>query len=418
MRKGGLLLAAAFFSLLVPSLLPAASIPCQWTGVEKIIAVGDIHGDYENFVKILKGTGVVDEALHWQAGKAHFVQVGDILDRGPDARKIFDLLKELEKEAERVGGKVHVLLGNHEEMNITGVAFRYPDYVTVDQFISFLPPTYRERKEKELRKIIMAAQSRANNDQPERLISQFWDELRRDSSAQRQYLSNFRRTYGSWLLQKNAVIKINGIVFVHGGISEKFSKWKIDDINQQLRLELSDLARADEMRQLPNISRPQVVYREDGPLWYRELASVPEEDMAEEVDRILANLGAEHMVIAHTPRIAATLESMRRFGGKVWVIDTGISRAYGGPLRALIIEGGEFFIWGEDHETPEKTFENAHASHLNCRCFLLGKWAGFEIGRWTIEGAGRAGDFSSSGAGCRSRQESGRRPNSTLDHYP
>lgn len=376
-----LLLAAAFFSLVFSYLLPAAPIPCQWTGVEKIIAVGDLHGDYENFVKILKDTGVVDEALHWKAGKTHLVQIGDVLDRGSDARKIFDLIRQLEKEAEQAGGRVHLLLGNHEEMNITGVAFRYPDYVTVDQFISFLPASYRERKEKELRKIIIAAQAKGNNDQTERLISQFWDELRQDPSGQRQYLSSFRRTYGSWLLQKNAVIKINKIIFVHGGISEKFSKWTIEDINQQLRFELSDLARADEMRQLPNISRLQVVYREDGPLWYRELASVPEEDMREEVDRILTNLGAERMVIAHTPQIAATRESMRRFGGKVWIIDTGISRAYGGPLSALIIEGDEFFVWGEDHEIKEETLENALAHHIFCSGFLLGEWAGLEIGR-------------------------------------
>ncbi len=294
------------------------------------------------------------------------VQIGDILDRGPDARKIFDLLMDLEKEAELAGGKVHVLLGNHEEMNITGISFRYPDYVTIDQFISFLPEGYRRRKEKELEKRILDAQSRGNSPPPSRMVIEFWDNLRKDPRGQRQYLSNFRRTYGTWLLQKNAVIKINNIIFVHGGISEEFSKWKIEDINDKLRRELSDLSRSDETHQLPTISRPQLVYREDGPLWYRELAFVPEEDIQEEVERILENLKAEHMVIAHTPRVAATREQMRRFDGKVWVIDTGISRVYGGRLSALIIENGEFIVWGENHETRE----NAKIFASGQSCFL------------------------------------------------
>lgn len=353
-----------------------ADIPCQWTDIEKIVAVGDLHGDYENFIKILEGTGIVDERLHWKAGKTHLVQNGDIMDRGPDARKILDLLMRLEKEAEQTGGMVHVLIGNHEEMNVTGVAFRYPDYVTVDQFISFLPDGYRERKEKELQNKIINLQSKGDNNQLEKAISEFWDGLRKDPIGQRQYLVNFNRTYGSWLLQKNAVIKINGIIFVHGGISEKFSTWKIEEINDRLRLELSDLRRAAENGQPPNIQRPQVVYREDGPLWYRELASVAEEDIREEVDRILANLGAQYIVLGHTPQIAATPESMKRFDGKVWVIDTGISRAYGGRLSALIIENGEFTVWGEDHETSK----NAGTFYSYCFYFLFGDLAGFPAG--------------------------------------
>ncbi|MDH7513424.1 MAG: metallophosphoesterase [Clostridiales bacterium] len=369
----------AFVSLFVAFFTCAsgASIPCQWTGVEKIVAVGDLHGDYENFVKILKGIGIVDDGLRWKAGRTHLVQTGDIMDRGPDARKILDLLMRLEKEAEQAGGMVHVLIGNHEEMNITKMAFRYPDYVTVDQFISFLPDGYRQRKENELRRRIINLQLGGNDNELNRVISEFWNSLRKDPNGQRQYLVNFNRMYGSWLLKKNAVIKINGIIFVHGGISERFSKWKIEDINDRLRLELADLRREAETGQPSNIQRPQVVYDEYGPLWYRELASVAEEDLRDEVTRILANLGAEKIVIAHTPRIAATKEAMKRFDGKVWVVDTGISRVYGGRLSALIIENGEFTVWGENHETTENT-DTLHPCFLYV---LFGGLAGFRAGR-------------------------------------
>jgi hypothetical protein len=367
---------AFLFIALLGCALGAANIPCQWTDVEKIVAIGDLHGDYENFVKILHGTGIVDKTLHWNAGKTHFVQMGDIMDRWSEARKILDLLMQLEKEAQQAGGMVHVLIGNHEEMNITGIAFRYPEYVTVDQFISFLPDRYRQQKEKELERKVQELRAAGRNSQLVEAISEFWNNLRTDPVGQHQYLVNFNQLYGSWLLKKNAVIKINGTVFVHGGISEKYSTWKIEDINNQLRLELSDLRRAAETGQPPNIQRPQVAYREDGPLWYRQLASAPEDDLRDEVDRILANLGADHIVIAHTPRIAATVEAMRRFNGKVWVIDTGISRVYGGHLSALIIENGEFTVWGENHET----IENTDTPQPRCLYLLLGGLAGSPAG--------------------------------------
>jgi hypothetical protein len=185
-----------------------------------------------------------------------------------------------------------------------------------------------------------------NNSQRAAMQSTFWNKLKNDRDAQREYFTNFYEQYGTWLLKQNAIIKINGIIFVHGGIAEKYSTWKIEDINSRLRRELSDLAMAALKSEPQN--RPLVIaYNTDGPLWYRDLATVPEEDMKEEVDRILANLGATVMVIAHTPRVP-TRKEMERFGGKVWIIDTGISFIYGGRLSALIIENGEFKVWPEN----------------------------------------------------------------------
>jgi hypothetical protein len=327
-----------------------AGVPYSWTGVERIVAIGDLHGDYDNFIKILTGTLLVDNDLHWIAGSTHMVQLGDILDRGKEARKILDLMMKLEKEAEKAGGKVHVLLGNHEEMNITGIVFRYPEYLDVDQFKSFLPDGYRRKKEEILQKAIMEMRmKRETKISEEDFVSEFWDRLRQDERAQEEYLSNFNWKYGSWLLKQNAVIKINDTVFVHGGISEKYSLMGIERINDRLRLELADLRRAAEGKGTMMIDRPEVAYQGEGPLWYRALAVVAEEDMAEEVDRVLKNLGAARMVIAHTPRIPTEAE-MQRFGGKVWIIDTGIASFYGGRLSALIIQNGEPLIWKGNNE--------------------------------------------------------------------
>ena len=142
----------SLFILVFFTILFSEDIPCRWTGVERIVAVGDLHGDYDNFIVILKDPkiGIIDENLHWIAGKTHLVQIGDVLDRGPDAKEIFDLLKRLETEAEEAGGRVHMLIGNHEEMNITDFAFDRRGYVPVEQLRSFLPAEYIEKEEKKV----------------------------------------------------------------------------------------------------------------------------------------------------------------------------------------------------------------------------------------------------------------------------
>jgi hypothetical protein len=355
---------ALFF--LVVAVLSATKIPCIWTGVEKIVAVGDLHGDYENFVKILKGTGLVNRELHWTGGKTHLVQMGDVMDKGPEAKKILDLLMSLEKEAEDSGGRVHALIGNHEEVNITGIAFDYPGYVMVEQFVSFLPDKLREKKEREFRK--KALRGAPPGSKP--LVGSvesfrgYWEEtIKNDSLARKEYLRNFNERYGKWILQHNAVIKINDVIFVHGGISERFSKWTLEDLNAVLRREL-DLLRLILMSSVPlppDLSL-EVVYQSDGPLWYRELAVEDEIAYQQDVETILSNLGAKYMVIAHTPIVIHTKAEMSRFQGKVWIIDTGISRVFpGGHQSALIIENENFSIWGvpngQQDQTPLHFFE-------------------------------------------------------------
>ena len=353
--KSSLIFALLIFLLF--TCLYAGKIQCVWTGVEKIIAVGDIHGDYHNFLKILKGVRLIDKALHWSGGKTHFVQTGDIMDKGPNARKVFDLLMRLEKEAEKAGGKVHVLIGNHEELNITGISIDYPGYVTVEQFISFLPDNYKKKKEKEFKEALGKEDlNRSHSDlSSNNSLKAKWENLlKTNSKARKEYIISFNRNYGTWLLKHNAVIKINDIVFVHGGISKKYSTWKLEDINNQLRLELAFLRRAvtsPNPTQIP--FTPQIVYKSDGPLWYRGIATMDEQIFETEVDEILNNLGAKHMVIAHTPQMGSPViaeEYISRFQKKIWIIDTGISEVYGGFLSALIIENGEFSLWGVGHE--------------------------------------------------------------------
>ncbi|MCX6562478.1 MAG: metallophosphoesterase [Candidatus Aminicenantes bacterium] len=324
---------------LSPSPPPAAGQPCLWTGIDKIVAVGDLHGDYASFRLILgpKGTGLIDEKDQWVGGKTHLVQTGDIMDRGDFAKDIFDLIRRLEKEASAAGGMVHFLVGNHEEMNILGLSFRY-GYVTPEQFRSFLPADYVAAKEAKFK-----AKAENGGD-----LTKLWGDLRNDSDAQSLYTRTFNADYGTWISEHNAVIKINDTVFLHAGFSESFSTWKLETINSVLTRELKKIMNDVEYGRQPSLRGTRIVYQPQGPLWHRDLVSKDEALMEEEFSRILANLGAKSMVVAHTPtQSAVSMEYMNRFGKRLFMIDTSISSFMGMESHpsALIIEKGEFRVW-------------------------------------------------------------------------
>ncbi|KAJ3311041.1 Ras- protein Rap-1b [Boothiomyces sp. JEL0838] len=97
---------------------------------DRLVAVGDLHGDMENSVKTLRMAGIIDENNNWIAGKTIFVQTGDIVDRGPDTIILYKLMMKLTEQAEKAGGKV--LIPN-AVMNIQGDL----RYVTREDFESF-----------------------------------------------------------------------------------------------------------------------------------------------------------------------------------------------------------------------------------------------------------------------------------------
>jgi hypothetical protein len=241
-------------------------------------------------------------------------------------------------------------------MNITGIAFAFPGYVTLKQFKSFIPDKYKENQEKKFRKKMRRDHPReADSDSSiDNNLDRYWKDfhnkvIRNDRHpAQTQYKKSFNKKYGKWLVKQNAVIKINDTIFVHGGISQRFSDWKLKNINNRLRLELSDQRRAVMSSGNPYIKgHDQIfVFNAEGPLWFRGLAQYPEKKEWETVvDTILLNLKAKHIVIGHTQLIIKG--KTKRFGGKIWDTDTAISgklRSSGGYLSALIIENGKFSI--------------------------------------------------------------------------
>jgi hypothetical protein len=245
------------------------------------------------------------------------VQLGDVLDRGADARKALDLLRRLEKEARRARGAVHALIGNHEAMRMLGDL----RYVSPGEYAAFVTPRSEETRER----LVQTAAPEAR------------DQLRKETPLGLVEMSlafGPEGEYGKWLRSLNAVVRINGIVFLHGGISPAVSALPCGAINAAVRRELTtDLAQT---RAAPTGS---LATREDGPLWYRGLAQEPA-TFAPQVDEILARQGARLIVIAHT--IAPGGRILGRFAGKVWQIDTGMQSGYvpTGRASALDIQGG------------------------------------------------------------------------------
>jgi hypothetical protein len=107
------LLAALLALTPMPVLAQAGAPP-------RIVAIGDLHGDYDAWQAITRSAGLVDNRGRWSGGATVLVQTGDIVDRGPASRRILDQLMRLQREAPRRGGRVVVLTGNHEAMNLTG----------------------------------------------------------------------------------------------------------------------------------------------------------------------------------------------------------------------------------------------------------------------------------------------------------
>src|SRR5580765_2924142 len=76
--------------------------------------VGDPQGNLSPVTRVLQDSGLVDDAGNWRGGPSTLVVVGDLVDRGPDGLGVIDLARRLQAQAPRDGGRVVVLIGNHD----------------------------------------------------------------------------------------------------------------------------------------------------------------------------------------------------------------------------------------------------------------------------------------------------------------
>jgi len=244
---------------------------------QRIVAVGDLHGDLDNAMAALALTGVIDEQGRWAGENTVLVQTGDTTDRGPDSAELLDLMRRLSEEATRAGGRVVPLLGNHEVMNLHG-DWRYVDPGDVAHFGGVEP-----------RKAAFGKDGQ----------------------------------YGSWLRTLDITQKVGDTVFAHGGVTPDYASRGVDGINALARSSWAD-PRAP-------------VYGSDGPLWYRGYVLDDEKDACPRLSRALDTLSAKRMVVGHTTRRDGKIQT--RCNGALVVIDIGIADHYGAHIGALEILG-------------------------------------------------------------------------------
>ena len=322
-----------------PAPLPPAKpriIRNEWTGVERTVAVGDVHGDFEQFVMVLESAGLLDGEGNWVGGRTHLVQTGDVLDRGPDSRKVMDLLMKLEKQAEAAGGRVHVLIGNHEAMNVYGDL----RFVSPGEFAAYLDDNSEPARRFSYERAREAQQGEAKPV----LDRGQWNAENPPGILEHRAALSPEGPYGKWITGHNAAVKIDDTLYVHAGVSPKYADWTLDAMNEEVREELRNSQRL----------HGGIVIDEQGPLWYRGLAEGDETRLGPLVDRLLRTFGVSRIVIGHSYSGGAV---MPRFGGRVLMVDAGISRVYDniGKVAALLVEEGKAWALhrGQKLELPK-----------------------------------------------------------------
>ncbi len=246
--------------------------------VDSLYVVGDVHGRYHELVSLLQKAKIIDAQTNWTAGKSHLVFLGDLFDRGNDVTRVLWLIYKLEQEAQENGGKVHLVLGNHEIMTLTND-------------LSYLAPK-------------------------EAFIAK---------SYKKGYAELFHPTkslLGSWLGSKPAVLKIDKNLFAHGGIldlgttipefNHTVHTYMQSPIFLDLGLKFTDSIphNKEEWRKMKTF-----FYDEENPFWYR--GYVVSDTLETQLTSMLKKYRSEVHIVAHTPRENIS----QKYGGKLLTTD-------------------------------------------------------------------------------------------------
>jgi hypothetical protein len=257
----------------------------------RVAAIGDTHGDLDGLLAAMRLVGAIDEDARWVGGDLHVVLVGDVLDRGDDEPQMFESIRRWRSEAADAGGALHMVLGNHEVMNVLG-DFRY---VTPGGWVGW-PDEGSASLPAEVPAFARARFAAFRPGGPEAL----------------------------WLSELPMILRVDDTLFVHGGVLPHHVAHGLGRINAEVRAWL----RAE--GPLPQ----RWVADEQSPIWTRAWSGADTIDCAA-VRSVLEAEGAARMVVGHTVQARGANGVC---DGAVWRIDTGISAHYGGTVHAILIE--------------------------------------------------------------------------------
>lgn len=333
--------------VLVAALFPGAAT--SRPAPQRIVAVGDLHGDYDAWAAIARAAGLVDAKGKWAGGKTTLVQMGDVPDRGPDSLKIVRQLMKLQREARGKGGQVIALVGNHEAMNITG-DLRYVHPGEYRAFANRGSEAVRNRIYEANKVAIEAAYRAKTPTMTADAIRRAWMTANPVGMLEHQAAWGPNGEMGKWVIGNPAVVKLGDSLFVHGGISAAYTQFSPEQINRRV----ADALKARD--QAPT----SIINDAAGPLWYRGLitraggdettaapavATASALTIEQEIARVLEAFHVRRIVVAHTPSLAGIISADN---GALWRTDSAISRAYGGKLTYLEIIGSKVVA----HEVP------------------------------------------------------------------
>ncbi|ARD44034.1 metallophosphoesterase [Colwellia sp. PAMC 21821] len=278
--------------------LPKGTFPVSYadeknifTNIPEIAAISDIHGQYGILINILKKNNIIDDNLNWSFGDGHFVIAGDIFDRGAEVLDVLWFIYNLEKQAEDSGGKVHYLLGNHEYMVLHGN-------------LKWLNGIYHHTA---------------------KLLE-----------VEYQSLFNEHTILGAWLRAKSTIIKINDVVYVHGGISKEFlsHNYDLETINDMYRKSIDLTA-----QEIENSREYSLLHSKLSPIWYRGYFKTFLLDAisSKDVNEVLTLLKVNKIVVGHT----SGKEVTRLTNGEVYAIDSSIKKGITGDIL-FINESGVY----------------------------------------------------------------------------
>jgi len=276
-----------------------APTPSRLPAPPRLVAIGDLHGDFEATRGVLRLAGAIDDADRWIGKDLVVVQTGDQLDRGDGERKILDLLERLGAEARAAGGALHVLNGNHELMNAAGDL----RYVTAGGFVDFAEVPG-----------VDLGDPRAAGVQP----------------AMRGRLLAFvpGGPYARKLAARPVTLVVGDSVFAHAGVLPGHVRRGLEVINAETQRWL---------RGEGEIS-PDILMGDDSPVWTRRFCQDPGPADCAVAEETLTQLQVKRMVVGHTVHKEGIV---RNCDGKVWCIDVGMAAYYGGHPEALEIVGDQ-----------------------------------------------------------------------------
>lgn len=326
----------AVFAWAVPAAATAAP-------AHRIVAVGDLHGDFAAWRDIARAARLVDGKGSWIGGDAALIQTGDVVDRGPDSLKIVQDLMRLQREALRADGQVIALVGNHEAMNVIG-DLRYVSDGDYAAYADWRSAQRREAVYTANKQAIEAAYRGHDPKMTGEAIKQAWIAATPLGLLEHKTAWRPDGKIGHWIAGNPAVVLLDGNLFVHGGISPAYARLTIVEINRQIGAALT----AQPATQQAILNDPL------GPLWYRGLAdevaarsddasgapeptAPPGPPVETQVENLLSVYGAKRIVIGHTPILSGIA---MLYGGRLIRIDTGISEVYDGKVSYLEILDG------------------------------------------------------------------------------